>query len=90
VVEGADLGVTFEFYFKGEEAETEVTDEEAVKVVVVDGVGAEVPGISGVFAELQSEDGFELGDFLMGLKFGVVHAVVGVFVGVGGLLLMCG
>lgn len=40
---GAVLAVAFELGFEGEEAEAEVADVEAVKVVVVDGVGAEVP-----------------------------------------------
>ena len=73
--------MTFEFYLEGEEAEAEVADVEAVEVVVVEGVGAEVPGVGGVLAELQPEHSFELGDFLVGQQFGVVHAEVRVVVG---------
>jgi hypothetical protein len=52
----------------------------------------EVPGISGVFAELEAEDSLKLGDFLMGQKFGVVHSEVGVVVGmyVRGVVLLGG
>lgn len=35
--------MSFEFDFQREEAEAEVADVEAIKVVVVDGVGAEIP-----------------------------------------------
>lgn len=66
VVEGADFGVAPQFHLQGEEAEAEIADVEAIEVVVVDGVGAEVPGVSRVFAELEAEDGLELGDFLVG------------------------
>ena len=82
VEEGAILRVAVELDLKGEEAEAEVADVEAVEVVVVDGVGAEVPGVSGVLAELEPEDGLVFGDFLMSLQFGVVHAEVGVVIGV--------
>ncbi len=41
-----------------------------------------LPCVSGVSAELQPEDRFELGDFLMGEQFGVVHAEMRVIVGV--------
>lgn len=34
--------------------------------MIVDGVWAEVPGVSGMPAELQSKDGLKLGNFLMG------------------------
>lgn len=52
----------------------------------------EVPGISGVFAELETEDSLKLGDFLVGQQFGVVHTEVGVVVGmyVGGVVLLGG
>lgn len=50
--------------------------------MVVDGVGTEVPSVSCVLAQLQAEDSLEFGDFLMSLQFGVVHAEVGVVVGV--------
>ena len=43
VEEGTGLGVAAEFYFESKEAEAEVADVEAVEVVVVDRVGAEVP-----------------------------------------------
>ncbi len=56
----------FEFHFECEEAEAKIADVETVEVVVVDGVGREVPGVSGVLSELEFEDGLELGDFLMG------------------------
>ena len=82
VEEGTFLSVSQEFLLKGEEVETEVADVEAIEVVVVDGVGTEVPRLGGVGAQLDAEDGLELGDFLMGEEFGVVHAVVGVVVGV--------
>ena len=92
VGEGADFRVPLELGVEGEEAEAEIADVEAVEAVVVDGVGAEVPGISGVFAHLYAQDGLELGDFLMGEQFGVVHAEVDIVVGVdiGGDLLMEG
>jgi len=57
--------VPFELDTKREETEAEIADIEAVEVVIVDGVGREVPGVSGVFSELQFEDSLELGDFLM-------------------------
>lgn len=41
--EGAAFAVALEFDLEGEETEAEIADVEAVKVVVVDGVGAEVP-----------------------------------------------
>lgn len=81
VIEGTDERVAFEFYLQGEEAEAEIADVETVKVVIVDGVGTEVPGIRGIFAELQPEYGFKLGDFLVSQEFGVVHAEVRVVVG---------
>lgn len=34
--------------------------------MIVDGVWAEVPGVSGMPAELQSKDSLKLGNFLMG------------------------
>jgi hypothetical protein len=39
----AALGVPLELHFQREEAEAEIADVEAIEVVVVDGVGAEVP-----------------------------------------------
>ena len=48
--------------------------------MVVDRIGTEVPGVSGIFSELEAEDCLELGDFLMSKQFGVVHAEVGVIV----------
>jgi len=48
-----------------------------------------VPGVSGIFAELDTEDGFEFGDFLVVLQFVGGHAEVGIIVGVhvgGGLV----
>jgi hypothetical protein len=50
--------------------------------VIVDRVGTEVPSVSRVLAELEAEDSLEFSDFLMSLQFGVVHAEVGVVVGV--------
>jgi hypothetical protein len=82
VVEGAALAVPLEFGLESEEAEAEVADVEAVQVVVVHRVGAEVPGVRNVPAQLNLVDCFEFGDFLVGLKFSVVHAAVGVVVGV--------
>lgn len=55
----------FELDFKREETKAKIADIETVEVVIVDGVGREVPGISGVLSKLQFENGFELGDFLM-------------------------
>ena len=55
----------FELDFKREETKAKIADIETVEVVIVDGVGREVPGISGVPSKLQFENGFELGDFLM-------------------------
>jgi hypothetical protein len=82
VEERAVLRVPVQLDLEREEAQAEVADVEAVQVVVVDRVGAEVPGVSGVLAELQPEDGLEFGDFLMSLQLGVVHAEVGVVIGV--------
>jgi hypothetical protein len=39
----AALRVPLELHFQREEAEAEIADVEAIEVVVVDGVGAEVP-----------------------------------------------
>jgi flagellar biosynthesis GTPase FlhF len=39
----AALGVPLELHFEREEAEAEIADVEAIEVVVVDGVGTEVP-----------------------------------------------
>ena len=50
--------------------------------MVVDRIGTEVPGVGGIFSELEAEDRLELGDFLVGKQFGVVHAEVGVVIGV--------
>lgn len=41
-----------------------------------------LPSVGGVAAELQPEYGLELGDFLVGEQFGVVHAEMRVVVGV--------
>lgn len=49
--------------------------------MIVDGVGTEVPGVSGMPAELQSKDRLKLGNFLMGKQFSVVHAEMRVIVG---------
>jgi hypothetical protein len=82
VEEGADLAVLTQFNFQCEEAETEIAGVEAVEVVVVDRIGAEVPGFGGMPAELYPVDGLELGDFLVCEQFGVVHTEMGVVVGV--------
>lgn len=82
VEEGTDLGVALEFAFEGEETEAEIAYIEAIEVVVVNRIRTEVPGISGIFTELEAEDSLELGNFLMREKFGVVHAEVRVVVGV--------
>lgn len=58
--------VAFELDLEREETQAEIADIEAVEVVIVDGVGTEIPGISGMPAELQSKDGLKLGNFLMG------------------------
>ena len=46
---GASFGVAAELFLEREEAEAEITDVEAVEVVVVDGVGTEVPRLSGIY-----------------------------------------
>lgn len=61
----AYLGVPFELDLKCEETKAKIADIEAVKVVIVDGIWREVPGISGVLSELEFENCFKLGDFLM-------------------------
>jgi hypothetical protein len=65
MVKRARLAVAAQLDLKGEEAEAKIADIEAVEVVVVDGVGAKVPGLGCIFAELNSKDGLELSDFLM-------------------------
>jgi hypothetical protein len=82
VKEWAVLRMAVKLDLEGKEAEAEVTDVKAVQVVIIDGVRAEVPGISGMFTELEPEHSLEFGDFLMSLQFGVVHAEVGVVIGV--------
>jgi len=72
--------VSFEFYLKCEEAEAKIADIEAIQVVVVNGIGTEVPSISGIATKLDSEHSFEFCDFLMSYEFGIVHAEMGVVV----------
>ena len=45
-------------------------------------MGKALPCVGGVAAELQAKDGLELGDFLVGEQFGIVHAEMRVIVGV--------
>lgn len=75
------LAVPFELDLQREETQAEIADIEAVEVVIVDGVGTEVPGVSGIPAELQAKDGLKLGNFLMSEQFSVVHAEMRVIVG---------
>lgn len=49
--------------------------------MIVDRVGAEVPGVSGMPAELQSKDSLKLGNFLMSEQFSIVHTEMRVIVG---------
>ena len=65
VKEGALLSVSQEFLLHGVETEAEVADVETIQVVVVDGVGTEVPRLGGAGTQLDAEDGLELGYFLM-------------------------
>jgi hypothetical protein len=59
------FGMFFEFNLEGEETQAKITDVEAVQVVIVNWIWTEVPGVSCMLSELQSEYCFELGDFLM-------------------------
>jgi hypothetical protein len=81
VVEGTLLGMAFEFDVEGEHAQAEIAEVEAVEVLEVDGVGTEIPGICGIFAQLQSENSLELRNFLMILQLRRVHTEVRILVG---------
>ena len=48
VVQRTPLAVPLQLHLQREEAQAEIADVEAVKVVVIDGVGTEVPGVGGV------------------------------------------
>jgi hypothetical protein len=72
--------VLFELHLEGEETEAKIANVETVEVVIVYGVWTEVPSVCGVLSQLESEDCFELSDFLMSQQFCVVHSEVRVVV----------
>lgn len=80
------LAVASELYFDCEEAQTKITDIEAVQVMIVDGIGTKVPCLGRISTELNPKDGLELSNFLVCQQFGIVHSemrvVVGVHVGI--------
>jgi hypothetical protein len=84
MVKRAYFAMAFEFYLECEETETEITYIEAVEIVVVDGVRTEVPGVSSISTELQTEYCLVFGDFLMSEQLCVVHTVVWVVIGMHG------
>lgn len=60
------LTVPFEFVLDCVETQTELAYIQAVDVVIEGWVGAVVPGSTAVLAQLDTVDGFDLGDLLMG------------------------
>lgn len=74
--EWALFGMADEFLLHGVETEAELADVEAVDVVVVDGVGAVVPGLTLIRSDEYSGDCFEFGHLQMHLQRLMVHALV--------------
>ncbi len=74
--------MSLKLVFDGVETETELTDVEALDIVVERWVGTEIPSSTTKFSQLNSINALDFSDLLVSQQGGFVHSPVGVILGV--------